>query len=104
MAISPLIIVRFEKFKNWHQAEAKPVLWGGLGLRSDRPQAFKPAKGGRTGSILHTVLFSLLFLEVCTRAPTPLRTTGRTIGDTSSAGTKGDKLFYALDPCILKPH
>ena len=54
MALSPLIIVRFEKFKNWHQAGTKPILWGGLGPRFFHPQASKPAKDGRTGSILHT--------------------------------------------------
>ncbi len=54
MAISPLIIVRFEKFKNWHEARNKPVLYGGLCPRSAGRQALKPAKDGRTGSILRT--------------------------------------------------
>ena len=28
MTVSPLIIVRFEKFKNWHAQDSEPVQWG----------------------------------------------------------------------------
>ncbi len=60
MAVSPLIMVRFEKFKNWLTQESKPVLQDGLGLRSARPGAVKPVsdRDGRTGSIFNTSALS----------------------------------------------
>ncbi len=57
-----LIIVWFEKFKTWQQAETKHVLWDGVGPKSACPQASKPAKDGRRRSILHTVV-TMFFLK-----------------------------------------
>ncbi len=49
--LSPLIMVRFEKFKNWHVAGNKPF--------SGRPEAFKPILDGRTGFILNTAVYTI---------------------------------------------
>ena len=54
MAISPLIMVRFEKFKIWHTQENKPVLQDGLDPIFVRPDVFLSASGGRTGIIWNT--------------------------------------------------
>ena len=55
MTISPLIMVQFEKFKNWHTQESKPVLQGGLDPIFVRPHVLLSVSGGRTGSIWNTV-------------------------------------------------
>ncbi len=44
IAISPLIMVRFEKFKNWLVAENKPDLQDGLDPLFARPYAFYPPR------------------------------------------------------------
>ena len=54
MAISPLIMVRFEKFKIWHTQENKPVLQDGLDPIFVRPDVFLSASGRRTGIIWNT--------------------------------------------------
>ncbi len=53
-SISPLVMVRFEKFKNSLVAGNKPVLQGGLDPLSACPQAYLSASGGRTGSTWNT--------------------------------------------------
>ncbi len=54
MAISPLIMVRFKKFKIWHTQENKPVLQDGLNPIFVCPYVFLSASGGRTGIIWNT--------------------------------------------------
>ncbi len=54
MAISPLIMVRFKKFKNSLVAGSKPVLQDGLDPLFARPHAFLSVSDGRTAFIWNT--------------------------------------------------